>query len=60
VAVIEPGPDFVDKAAGYDSYSKRIIQPFALIDSLLRLGLAKANELQIFSLSLRLHISVAP
>ena len=45
VAVIGPGLDFTDKAAGYDFYPEQTIQPFALIDSLLRLGLAKANEL---------------
>ena len=47
VGVIGPGLDFTDKAAGYDFYPEQTIQPFALIDSLLRLGLAKANELRI-------------
>jgi len=52
VAVIGPGLDFTDKAAGYDFYPEQTIQPFALIDSLLRLGLAKANELKVTTFDL--------
>jgi len=52
VAVIGPGLDFTDKSAGYDFYPEQTIQPFALIDSLLRLGLAKANELQVTAFDL--------
>src|SRR5262245_9065344 len=52
VAVVGPGLDFTDKAAGYDFYPEQTIQPFALIDSLLRLGLAKANELQVTAFDL--------
>jgi hypothetical protein len=52
VAVIGPGLDFADKSAGYDFYPEQTIQPFALIDSLLRLGLAKANELQVTAFDL--------
>jgi hypothetical protein len=52
VAVIGPGLDFTDKAAGYDFYPEQTVQPFALIDSLLRLGLAKANELQVTAFDL--------
>jgi len=40
VAVVGPGLDFVDKAQGYDFFPVQMIQPFALADSLLRLGLA--------------------
>lgn len=47
VAVIGPGLDFTDKAAGYDFYPQQTIQPFAVLDSLLRLGLAKNDELQL-------------
>jgi hypothetical protein len=52
VAVIGPGLDFTDKAAGYDFYPEQTIQPFALIDSLLRLGLAKTNELRVTAFDL--------
>lgn len=40
VAVIGPGLDFSDKNSGYDFYPQQTLQPFALVDSLLRLGLA--------------------
>lgn len=40
VAVIGPGLDFIDKQEGYDFYPPQTIQPFAVIDSLLRLALA--------------------
>jgi hypothetical protein len=52
VAVIGPGLDFMDKAAGYDFYPEQTIQPFALMDSLLRLGLANANKLQVTTFDL--------
>ena len=40
VAVIGPGLDFSDKSAGYDFYPQQTLQPFALVDSLVRLGLS--------------------
>ena len=45
VAVIGPGLDFIDKneESAYDYYPEQTLQPFALYDSLVRLGLAKAN-----------------
>ncbi len=63
VAIVGPGLDFTDKGEGYDFYPQQSIQPFAIIDTLLRLGLAKANELQVttFDLSPRVnhHLSRA-
>jgi len=49
VAVIGPGLDFIDKSeeSGYDYYPQQTVQPFALYDSLVRLGLAKANTLSM-------------
>ena len=52
VAVVGPGLDFVDKQDGYDFYPQQTIQPFAIIDSLLRLGLARADDLKVTSLDL--------
>jgi len=40
VALVGPGLDFVDKQFGYDFYPPQTIQPFAVIDSLVRSGLA--------------------
>ena len=39
-AIIGPGLDVVDKQEGYDFYPLQTIQPFALIDSIGRAGLA--------------------
>jgi len=49
VAVIGPGLDFIDKneASAFDYYPQQTLQPFALVDSLLRLRLAKANALRV-------------
>jgi SAM-dependent methyltransferase len=47
VAVIGPGLDFTDKGFGYDFYPLQTLQPFALYDSLIRLGLAKSENLHI-------------
>lgn len=51
VAVIGPGLDFTDKREGYDFYPQQTIQPFALIDSLIRLELA-APDLRMMTLDL--------
>jgi SAM-dependent methyltransferase len=47
VAVIGPGLDFTDKGFGYDFYPLQMLQPFALYDSLLRLGLADRGKVEI-------------
>ena len=56
-AVIGPGLDFTDKAEGYDFYPPQTTQPFSLIDSLRRLGLADAEGLRLttFDLSPRIN-----
>lgn len=57
VAIVGPGLDFTDKQEGHDFYPQQSIQPFAIIDSLLRLGLARAGALQVttFDLSPRVN-----
>jgi SAM-dependent methyltransferase len=61
-AVIGPGLDFTDKLEGYDFYPQQTIQPFAIIDSLTRHGLA-SPDLQItgFDVSPRIiqHLETA-
>jgi hypothetical protein len=52
MAVVGPGLDFTDKQEGYDFYPQQTLQPFAIMDSLFRLGLADANVLQVTTLDL--------
>ncbi|MBA3567828.1 MAG: class I SAM-dependent methyltransferase [Pyrinomonadaceae bacterium] len=63
IAIIGPGLDFADKQEGYDFYPQQTIQPFAIIDTLSRLGLAKPEALQVttFDLSPRVnhHLELA-
>jgi SAM-dependent methyltransferase len=49
VAVVGPGLDFIDKNEYYafDYYPQQTTQPYALYDSLVRLGLAKAGSLSV-------------
>jgi len=57
IAIIGPGLDFTDKQEGYDFYPQQTIQPFAIIDTVLRLGLARSDVLQVvtFDLSPRVN-----
>jgi hypothetical protein len=65
VAVIGPGLDFADKneESAYDYYPQQTLQPFALYDSLVRMGLARSGavSLSIFDISSRVidHIQRA-
>ncbi len=57
VAIIGPGLDVIDKEAGHDFYPPQTLQPFAVIDSLVRLGLADANGVRVttFDVSARVN-----
>lgn len=57
IAIVGPGLDFTDKREGYDFYPQQTLQPFAVMDSLIRLGLAARNDLQVttFDLSGRVN-----
>lgn len=57
VAIVGPGLDFTDKQDGYDFYPQQTIQPFAVIDSLRRLGLARPNDLRLTTLDLSPRIN---
>jgi hypothetical protein len=63
VAIVGPGLDFTDKLGGYDFYPEQTIQPFAVIDSLMRHGLSVASGVQLtaFDLSPRVldHLATA-
>ena len=47
VAVIGPGLDFTDKGFGYDFYPLQTLQPFAIYDSVVRLGLAEPGMIEV-------------
>lgn len=63
LGIVGPGLDFSDKAEGYDFYPQQTIQPFGIVDSLVRLGLAGADDLKTttFDLSPRVnqHLQMA-
>ena len=52
IAIVGPGLDFTDKADGYDFYPVQSVQPFAIIDSVVRLGLGRLDDLTIQTLDL--------
>ncbi|RPI49505.1 MAG: hypothetical protein EHM55_23595 [Acidobacteria bacterium] len=60
VGVIGPGLDVSDKQEGYDFYAPQTIQPFAIMDSLIRLGLARPDALDLiaFDLSPRVNAHI--
>ena len=47
VAVIGPGLDFTDKGFGYDFYPLQTLQPFAVYDAVVRLGLAEPGMIEV-------------
>ena len=49
VAIIGPGLDFVNKKSGTDFYPPQTTQPFAVMDSLIRLGLASPSSLEVYT-----------
>jgi hypothetical protein len=52
VAIVGPGLDFVNKQEGVDFYPPQTVQPFAVLDSLLRLGLATGGAIEIDTLDI--------
>jgi hypothetical protein len=57
VAIVGPGLDFTDKGEGYDFYPQQSIQPFAVLDSLIRLGLARPGDLRMTTYDLSPRIN---
>ena len=52
VAVVGPGLDFANKEKGNDFYPLQTVQPFALLDSLFRLGLADPVTVELYTLDI--------
>jgi hypothetical protein len=63
IAVIGPGLDFANKESGADFYPPQTIQPFAIIDSLLQLGLMEPASFTLYTFDIssgvNLHIAHA-
>lgn len=63
IAIVGPGLDFVNKQEGVDFYPPQTVQPFAVLDSLLRLGLVNADSVEVYTLDIssrvNLHIAAA-
>jgi hypothetical protein len=63
VAIVGPGLDFVNKQEGVDYYPPQSTQPFAVLNSLLRLGVADPPDLEIYTLDIsprvNLHLQAA-
>jgi hypothetical protein len=57
LAIVGPGLDFTDKHDGYDFYPQQTIQPFALMDSLLRLGLANRGAFRLTTFDINARIT---
>lgn len=57
VALVGPGLDVINKDAGFDFYPLQTIQPFALMDSLFRLGLANPEQLTVTTLDISPNVN---
>ena len=52
IAVVGPGLDFADKRDGYDFYPVQTIQPFAVLEAVMRLGLADPAGIRLVAFDL--------
>jgi len=52
IAIVGPGLDFANKEAGNDFYPPQTIQPFAVLDSLFRLGVADPATVELYTLDI--------
>ena len=64
VAIVGPGLDFADKDVGFDFYPQQTLQPFAVLDSIKRLGLGTSPagpEIVLLDISPRIidHVTQA-
>jgi hypothetical protein len=58
VAVVGPGLDVANKEAGNDFYPPQTIQPFAVLDSLLRLKIADPKPIEVDTLDISQDVNV--
>jgi hypothetical protein len=57
IAIVGPGLDFANKEAGNDFYPPQTIQPFAVLDSLFRLGVADPTTVELYTLDISQEVN---
>lgn len=57
IAIVGPGLDFANKEKGSDFYPPQTIQPFAVLDSLVRLGAANADTVELYTLDISSEVN---
>ena len=57
IAIVGPGLDFANKEKGNDFYPPQTIQPFAVLDSLLRLGLVNASSVELYTFDISSEVN---
>jgi len=57
VAIVGPRLDFANKQMGNDFYPRQTIQPFAVLDSLIRLGLADPASIELDTLDISSEVN---
>jgi hypothetical protein len=57
VAVVGPGLDFANKEMGNDFYPRQTIQPFAVLDSLIRRGLSDPASVELYTLDISSEVN---
>ena len=58
IAIVGPGLDFVNKQQGYDFYPPQTIQPFAVLDSLVRLKLTDPATVELYTMDISSSVNV--
>lgn len=58
IAIVGPGLDFANKEYGNDFYPPQSIQPFAVLDSLIRLGLTDEKSFQIYTFDISPSVNI--
>ncbi len=58
IAIVGPGLDFVNKEFGNDFYPPQSIQPFAVLDSLIRLGLTDPKSFQLYTFDISPSVNI--
>jgi len=57
VAIVGPGLDFANKEMGNDFYPRQTIQPFAVLDSLIRLGLSDPASVELSTMDISSEVN---